>query len=93
MKKEDIIKEINHRYLLRKMAKYPYMAPEQLPKEVQSDQVKVLMEVFAELIEEITEKKRNVIKIDTDNLDDVEFATKFLKVYSQIQKQTNKKED
>ena len=64
MKKDEIIKEINKRYRAKKMEKYPYMAPEQLPDELISDQANAMMEVFAELLEEITEKNIGVVYDD-----------------------------
>lgn len=84
MKKEDIVKEINHRYLLRKMAKHPYMAPEQLPNEIISDHAKVLAEVFSELLEELTEKKRKVINIEYKDQKDIDFAKKFIELYEKM---------
>lgn len=53
MKKDDIIKKINDNYRQRKMEKYPYVAPGDLPTEVQSDQIKAVVEVFAELLEDL----------------------------------------
>ena len=85
MKKEDIINEINKKYHLKKAAKHPYMAPELLPQELKSDQAKVLMEVFAELIEQITEK--NIFYLPMEKIDEynkaVENGTKdeFLQKY------------
>ena len=55
MKKKEILERINKKYTELKMRKHPYTAPELLPNEVQSDQVKALIDVFAEIIEEMSE--------------------------------------
>ena len=66
MKKEDIIDEVNRRYCLKKREQYPYRAPEQLPEGVSSEQIKTVIEVFAEIIEKLTEKKETVYHIDEE---------------------------
>jgi len=62
MKKEDILNDINIRYLHKQMIKYPYTAPELLRQEIGSKQIQAVAEVFAEILEEMTEniKKENI---------------------------------
>ncbi len=45
------------------MQKNPYTAPELLPQQVLSDQVKSLLDVFADIIEQLTEKSEKKIDV------------------------------
>ena len=90
MNKKEIIEAINKRYVDRKMIKNPYMAPEQIPDGVQSDQIKAVIDVFAELLESMTNK--GVVHIPIERINEYKEAEKngtmdeFLKKYI-----TNKK--
>lgn len=62
MLKDEILERVNKRYRAKKMENNPYKAPEELPDGVKSDQIKAVIEVFAEILEELgmnqTEMKR-----------------------------------
>ena len=84
MLKDEILDRVNRKYRTLKMAKNPCMAPELLPSEVGSDQIKAVIEVFSELLEKSTEKKRKIIHIDYENEEDVIFAKKFMELYNKM---------
>jgi len=84
MDKDAIIKEINRRYLEKKMQKYPYTAPELLPQTIQSDQVQVVVDVLLERLDEIIEdyvadrlktEKENILKEIMAKINDGKFSS------------------
>lgn len=62
MLKDEILERVNKKYIEKKKNKNPYKASGQLPTGVGSDQILSVIEVFAEILEELgmnqTEMKR-----------------------------------
>lgn len=65
---DKLLEICNIKYKELKRKKYPYTAPELLPSEIGSDQVKVVIEVFQNLFNELS-KENFELKNKINNLE------------------------
>ncbi len=83
---DNILEICNIKYKEAKMKKFPYTAPECFP-EIQSDQVKVVIEVFQNLFNELS-KENFELKNKINNLERVIKQTRKFNIDDVVQVQT-----